>query len=227
MCKLRCNIGKYGNNTKSAKRKNRKYLIIISGVKLKLSVCQRHHLGDLGKISGCFLDSDNVLYILCKVSCCSRLDVAACTARYIVHDERSFRNCIGNCCVMSDKSLLCSLVIIRCYNKKSVCTIGSCFLGHHDCCLCTIGTCSCDYRHTFVNFVNCELDCLKVLSVCQSRRFSCCSADNDGVCAVRDLILKDLLKFLIIYLTVFVHRCYDCNACSFKNCHLSSSFFLL
>ena len=36
-----------------------------------------------------------------------------------------------------------------------------------------------------------------------------------------------LIKFLIIYLTVFVHRCYDCNACSFKNCHLSSSFFLL
>ena len=58
-------------------------------------------------------------------------------------------------------------------------------------------------------------------------RLACSAADNDCICAVRDLILKDLLKFLIIYLTVFVHRCYDCNACSFKNCHLSSSFFLL
>ena len=26
--------------------------------------------------------------------------------------------------------------------------------------------------------------------MCQSRRFSCSSADNDGVCAVRELILK-------------------------------------
>ena len=54
MCILRCNVGRYGDYSKSTEKESGE-----SGhhfrVKLKLSVSQRHHLGDLGKISCSFL----------------------------------------------------------------------------------------------------------------------------------------------------------------------------
>ena len=50
------------------------------------------------------------------------------------------------------------------------------------------------------------------------------TAYNNGICAVCDLEFDQFTKFLIVNRSVFVHGCYDCHACSFKNSHMFPPF---
>ena len=66
-----------------------------------------------------------------------------------------------------------------------------------------------------------------MLSVRHGGRLSRGSADNDRVCAVGNLEFDQFAKLVIVHTPVFIHGGYDCNACTFENCHLNSSFILL
>ena len=125
---------------------------------------------------------------------------------------------------MTDKTLLACLVVIWSHDQKCISAIRSCFLRHHNCSLCAIRTGTCNDRNPSSYFVNCKFDGLKMFSMCQCRRLACSATDNDCICAVRDLIVQKLFQFLIIYLSVFMHRGYNCNGCTFENCHIISSY---
>ena len=224
---FRCNVGKNGNNTQSTKRKNWKNLVIVSGIQFQIFTCQRNCLGDLRKITACSLKTYNILNILNKGSNCCRLEITSCTAWNIVHDDRCLRYCVCYSSIVSNKAFLSCLIIIRSYYQQSVCSVRCSFLRHHDCSLCAVGTCSCDNRNTFVYFINCKFNRLEMLSMCHSCRLTCSTADNDRICTVGNLILEQFFKFIVVHLSVFIHRGNDRYTCTFKNCHLNSSFILL
>ena len=59
--------------------------------------------------------------VLCKHSAGLRQDINACSGRNIVQNDRLI-NCICHSCIHSYETLLCSLVVVWCYQKKRVCT---------------------------------------------------------------------------------------------------------
>ena len=69
------------------------------------------------EISACGFQAYDVLNIFNQCGNGCRLDVTSCTTRYIIHNDRSLRNCICDCSIVSDKSLLCCFIIIRSYNQ--------------------------------------------------------------------------------------------------------------
>ena len=110
-------------------------------------------------------------------------------------------------------------------NAKRKDSQGICFLGQINRCLCTVRTCSCDNRYTFIYFINCKFNCFKMFSVCHCRRLTGCSTDNNGICAVGDLEFQQFFQFIVIHLSIFIHRGNNCDARTFKNCHFNSSFY--
>ena len=211
MCVLRDDICGYGDHSKSAQRKQRKHLIIISGIDIDAAVCQCSQVCDLRDISGCFLDGNDVVHFLSQLHCGCRKDVAACTAGYVVHDDRN-GYCIRDLGIMTDQTVLCCFIIIRSYDKQSVYAALLSFLGKLHSGIGCVGTGSCDHRDTSVYLLCNNCDTLRMLFLCQCGCFTCSSAYDDGICAMLHVPVGDLSQLLVINLKILLERCNKCNS---------------
>ena len=81
-----------------------------------------HDLSYSSDISGSFFHADDVVYVLYKCRQSLRLDGTSGTARYIVEDCRDL-DFIADLCIVCDQSVLCRLIVVRSYEKKSVSAI--------------------------------------------------------------------------------------------------------
>ena len=191
MCFFWCYIGKYRDHTFCSKGHHRHNLVIVSGIQINASVCHLHQSCNLWNISACFFDRHNIFYIFCKIYGCLRLDVAAGSARYVIENDRQFYR-LCDCCIVCDQSVLCCFIIIRCYQKKGICSCLLCLLGKVDGSCCTIRTGSGDNRDSLCHFFNGIADHIQMFLMCQCGWFSGGSADNDGICAACDLLFQNL-----------------------------------
>ena len=125
MCLPGSNVGKDGDHAETAAGKDRKDLVIISGVKIDTAVCKTHHFDGLADVSRCVLDTDDVWYFPAQLYSGGRKNVAACAARDIVENNRD-TDSICNCRVMLNKTLLCCFIVVGRYEQK---TVSACFLS--------------------------------------------------------------------------------------------------
>ena len=186
---FRCYIGQYRDNTFSAQGQDRYDLVIISGIQINGSVAGIHDICHMADISGCFFDSGYIFCIFCKISNRRSCQRTAGTARYVVQDRRYFCFlCDG--CIMFDQSVLCAFIIVRSYQKNTICSCFCCLFGHL-CCSCSgIGAGTCNNRDSVVYLVNGKSDRSHMFFFGECRRFACCSADHNGICASCDLFLQ-------------------------------------
>ena len=148
-----------------------------------------HDVCHMADISGCLFDSGYIFCIFCQISnggCCQR---ASGTARYVVQDRRYF--CfVCDRCIVFDQSVLCCFIIVRSYQKDTVRACLCCLFGHL-CCGCGgIGAGTCNNRDSVVYLVNGKSDRSHMFFFGECRRFACCSADHNGICASCDLFLQ-------------------------------------
>ena len=102
---LRKNVGKHGDNALSAKRHYGNYLVIVTGIDVDIVAAKVRDLCDLGNISACFLNCNDVR-MLCKNCTGCRSKVTACSARYVIKDAglcarvcNDLKDLIRPCCV--------------------------------------------------------------------------------------------------------------------------------
>ena len=112
------NVGSYRDNALSAEGHNRDYHIVVAAVYVDIVSALSSYLGNIADISACFLDSSDIP-VLCKLLYSSHIEAAACSAGNIVKYYRDI-HCVCDSCAMSDKSLLCSLVVVRSNVEQSV-----------------------------------------------------------------------------------------------------------
>ena len=83
---------------------------------------------------------------------------------------------------------------------------------------------ACNHGNPLLGHLAHIADHVQMLLVGHGGRLAGGAAGNDRVGSPCDLLLQQCLKFLIIYLSRFCKRGYQCNACALKNSH---DFFLL
>ena len=120
------------------------------------------------------------------------------------------------------KSLLCSLIIVRCYNKTSVNACRLCFLWKFNSCLSTVRTCSCNNRNSLFNIISSKSYSFNMLFFCHSCRLTSCSTDNNRICWIINLIIKKLCKLIIVDFSIGFHWCDNSDTCTCKYWHNSS-----
>ena len=88
MCLPGSNVGEDGDHAETAAGKDRKDLVIISGIKVDTAVRKTHHFDCLADVSRGVLDADYVRHFPAQRYSRGRENVAACAARNIVENDR-------------------------------------------------------------------------------------------------------------------------------------------
>ena len=122
---------------------------------------------------------------------------------------------------MKLQSVLRCLIVIRSHNEKCVCACLFSFLGQIDRCLGTVGAGACNNRNPMIYFLHCVADHIQMLLMRHRRRFTGCTAHNDRVCLICDLLFNHFAKFIIINRTIRMKRGDNRYSGTFKNCHIN------
>ena len=87
---LRKNVGKHGDDALTAERHNGDYLVVVAGVNVDIVAAKVRDLCDLGNISACFLNCNDVR-MLCKncTGCRSKVTAPYCWSLSSFQDELS------------------------------------------------------------------------------------------------------------------------------------------
>ena len=217
MCEFRGNIGQHGDDADPAQRLQRNDLVVVAGVQLESIPAELLDLGNLRDVAAGFLDADDIFHILHQRSRCFRGNVRACAGRNIVHDDRRIRYRFRNLCVMTEQAALCGFVVIRCDQQQGIHAKIRRLAAHLNGALCAVGTSPCDDRNTSSDCIHAALDHVHVLRHIQCGRLAGRTADDDGIRALRDLPLQDLIQLFRKKRTVFMHRRNDRHAGTSEN----------
>ena len=94
-----------------------------------------------------------------------------------------------------------------------------CFSGKINGCLGTIGTGTCHNGDSARYLFRAIFNHIQMFFMRQCGRLSCGTAYNNGIGTVCNLEFNHFRKLFVIYLTVFLHGCYNGNTCTLKNRH--------
>ena len=143
-----------------------------------------------------------------------RQDVAARTAGY---NGKLYRLRYGF--KVGIQTVLGCFVVIRGNQKQSVHPVLFCFSGKINGCLGTVGTGTCHNGDSARYLFRAIFNHIQMFFMRQCGRFSCGTAYNNGIGTVCNLEFNHFRKLFVIYLTVFLHGCYNGNTCTLKNRH--------
>ena len=208
-------VGDNGNHAQTAHGKQGHDLIVIAGVKIDIAVCQRHQFDDLADVAAGFLDADNAGDLFDDPGRGLRLDVAAGAAGNIVHDDRDI-GAFSDCLVMGIEAVLGALVVIGSHDQQSVRTGLSDFGGELNGRLGAVGACAGYDRDPAVDIFDAPFTDLDMLLLGQGRGLACCTANNNTVGPVVDLIIDKIGKSVVIDTCIFMERCDDRDCGSFE-----------
>ena len=219
-----------GDHADAAQGADGNDLVVIAGIDIKAAVTESvrgRQLRHLGDIAAGFLDGYDIFRIPGQSCHGRRQDVGAGSGRDIVNDA-------GKLCpgrdgpVMGIQAVLGGLVVVRRDQQDRVRAQLFRFFGHHDRVGRIVGAGARDDRSPTFDDLYRPADGLQMFIILQGRRFAGCTADNEGVCVIGQLILDQGLQSVVIDLPVLFHRCDQRHAGSFKNSHffLYTSYFV-